>query len=83
LSNHKLKPQMDKYEITLFSIAILVLAIYYLNQYLRFPLDHSLLTGITIILAVALLLIAIVYHIDRENDWKKKQQSLSAYTLQK
>jgi len=82
LSNQKLNPAIDKYEVTLFGTIFLIFTIYYIIQYFRVPLDFSLLTTIIIIVAIALLLISITYHIDRESEWKKKQQSQTHTTLQ-
>ena len=73
--------QFNKYEIVLLAINILIWVNYYIIRYFRIPVDFSLLTGITVIASIALLLITIAYHIDRENDWKK-QQALTPSTLQ-
>jgi hypothetical protein len=40
-----------------------------------FIINYSFLVPLLIVVA-AFFLIGIVYHIDRENDWKKEQQTL-------
>jgi hypothetical protein len=75
LSNNKLKPALDNYEIILLTVlnSILLVATAGLDGF--FIINYSFLMPLLIVVA-AFFLIGIVYHIDRENDWKKKQQTI-------
>ena len=79
-SDNKFRPEFDKYEITLFTIILSILIV------VDAQFDGAFLTNINLfpltIVAGVLMLIGIAYHIDRKNDWKKKQQTLRQSTLQ-
>ena len=79
-SDNKFRPEFDKYEIILFTIILSILIV------VDAQFDGAFLTNINpfllTIVAGVLMLIGIVYHIDRQNDWKKKQQTLRQSTLQ-
>lgn len=81
LSNNEFKPELDKYEITLLTVlnSILLVVTLELDGFLF--IDYSFLMPLLFVLG-ALALMGIVYHIDRKNNWKKKQQSLTQYSLQ-
>jgi len=79
-SDNKLKPEFDKYEITLLTITNLILIV------ITAGYDGVFRTSINLfpllIVVGVLLLMGVAYHIDRKNDWKKQQQSLIPSTLQ-
>lgn len=78
LSKEKLKPAIDRYEIILFAVIFTILAVIML--YLRNT--DSFTKYLLGFVDVALVLILMVYHRERANDWKQKQQSLTPSTLQ-
>ncbi len=82
LSNNEFKLELDKYEITLLTVlnSILVVVTSARDGFLF--INYSFLMPIYFVLG-ALSLMGIVYHIDRKNDWKKQQQSLTPSALQK
>jgi uncharacterized membrane protein len=81
LSNNKLKPELDKYEITLLTVlnSILLVVTAELDGFIS--INYSFLMPLIIVVG-ALLLMGIVYHTDRKNAWKKRQQALTPSTLQ-
>jgi uncharacterized membrane protein len=80
--SNEFKPNLDKYEITLLTVlnSILIVVAAELDGFLL--INYSFLMPLIIVLG-ALCLMGIVYHINRKNNWKKHQQSLTQSTLQK
>jgi len=75
----KNKPPMDKYEITLYVLAIGLTCASTVVMDLRI-INFGL--GILFAATGVILLIAIVYHIDRKAEWEKEQQALQHSTFQ-
>jgi len=76
----KNKPPMDKYEITLFGLAIGLTCASTVVMDLRI-INFGL--GILFAATGVILLIGIVYHVDRKAQWEKEQKALQHSTLQK
>ncbi len=76
----KNKPPMDKYEITLFGLIIgLVMPSFLLLELRILNFFGSMLL---VFVAIALMVIAIAYHVDRKAEWEKEQQALQQPPLQ-
>jgi hypothetical protein len=77
----KSKPRADKYEVFLTSVIMAITSFLLIILLTKIFLNQTIiLLCIPTIIALGLILVA--YHVDRENQWKKDQQTLTPLMLQ-